>query len=254
MKIMNTQTITIGNAHGYVDLPKRSAQPKGVIIILPCFTCVGTLKGLLQVSEILTERGYATIRIDMTGIGLSPEEFSSQTILTHIEDAVQFAQYAEAHISSDIIFVGHGIGGLVGIFANDIHKVKGLITLSTGFHDNAYAFEQIALTDFSHPELAKIAINDNTVIVRKDFMSGVDERLIVEKLNTCSVPVLSVFFEEQLQDQIYDRTIAIFEQTRSNIETLVLNSVTHFMDSEIESYYVGNLIDIWSQNKLNALF
>ena len=95
---MNTQSITIGNRYGYSDMPENYINIKGVIIMVPCFTCEGTLNGLTKISEILNERGYATLRIDMSGVGRSTGEFSSQTIDSHVEDLVLFTQYIKENI------------------------------------------------------------------------------------------------------------------------------------------------------------
>lgn len=249
---MNTQSITIGNRYGYIDMPENYIQIKGVIIMIPCFTCEGTHNGLIRISELLNERGYATLRIDMSGVGRSTGEFSSQTIDSHVEDLVLFTQYVKENISEDIIFVGHDIGGLIGILANEISPVVGIITLSTSFSFDYYDFTGKNIDNFEHPDLFKININDNTTIVRKDYMGIIDENMIHGILDESRTPLISVFFEED--DQIsYEKSMEILKSTHSNIETILLSEVTRFMDTDIESYYVGNLIDIWAQNKLNTI-
>ena len=141
---------------------------------------------------------------------------------------------------------------MIGILANEISPIEGIITLSTSFNFDYYDFTGKNIDNFEHPELFKINVNDNTTIVRKDYMGIVDETLIHGILDHTRTPVMSVFFEED--DQIsYEKSMEILKSTHSNIETILLSQVTRFMDTDIESYYVGNLIDIWAQNKLNTI-
>ncbi len=249
---MNTQSITIGNLYAYIDRPENYVNIKGAIILIPCFSCEGTLNGLIRISEILNERGYASLRIDMSGVGRSTGEFSSQTIDTHVEDLILFTQYVKENISEDIIYVGHDIGGLIGILANEISPVQGIITLSTSFNFDSYDLSNKNIDDFNHPELFKINVNDNTTMVRKDYMGKIDENSIHKILDHTKTPIISVFFEED--DTVsYEKSMEILNSTHSNIETILLNRVTRFMDTDIESYYVGNLIDIWAQTKINRI-
>lgn len=250
---MRTSTIHLGEIKGYLDMPEGYSRVKGAIIMIPCFTCVGTLDGLIQISDILTERGYATLRIDMTGVGESSGDFSQLTIQDHIADAVRFTEYTALNISGDIILVGHGIGGVIGILANREMPVKGIITLSTPFDDNSYDFDRMDLSERRLDRLAEVFINDNNILVRKDFMGDIDQAAILSAIEACTTPILSVFFEEEDETVPYLKTMDLIRMIRSPIETLLLKRVTHFMDSPIESYYVGNLIDIWSQNKLNLI-
>ena len=250
---MTTRIINIGELKGYLDSPSQVARILGVIIMIPCFTCDGTLNGLKKISDILTERGYATLRIDMSGLGLSKGEFESQTIRNHIDDLVKFTDYAASNISSDIIFVGHGIGGVISIIASGSVPVKGIITLSTPFDDESYDFNRLNHENYENPNLARVLINDNDVIVRKDFMDGIDQMQILEALDRCKTPVLSIFFEEENETVPYDKTMQLIKSMQSPIETILLKKVTHFMDDDIDSYYIGNFIDIWAQNKLNII-
>jgi putative redox protein len=250
---MSTRTISIGELKGYIDSPDHYARIRGVIIMIPCFTCVGTLDGLKNISDILTDRGYATLRIDMSGVGLSKGDFSQQTIHNHVTDLIKFTDYAATEISSDIIYVGHGIGGVIGIIANETNPVKGIITLSTPLDNGSYDFRRLNLDNYESPTLAKVFINDNTIFVRKDYMDGLTETQIIEMIDHCMTPVLSIFFEEEDESVPYKKTMNLIKTMHSPIETLLLKKVTHFMDTDIESYYIGNLIDIWAQNKLNVI-
>ncbi len=250
---MTTRTITIGELKGYIDSTDQYARIRGVIIMIPCFTCVGTLDGLENISGILTERGYATIRIDMSGVGQSKGDFAQQTIRNHVDDLIKFTNYAVDNISRDIIYVGHGIGGVIGMIANETNPVKGIITLSTPLDNSSYDFHNLNLDNYESPTLAKVFINDNTILVRKDYMDGLDETQIIEIIDRCNTPILSIFFEEEDEAVPYKKTMDLIKSMHSPIETLLLKKVTHFMDTDIESYYIGNLIDIWAQNKLNAI-
>ncbi|MBN2259694.1 MAG: alpha/beta hydrolase [Clostridiales bacterium] len=249
---MHSKALKIKGLHGCIDTPENSTQIKGVIIIVPCFTCENTLQGLLKISEILTQRGYATVRIDMTGIGRSLGDFSNLTIEDHINDVVKFTAYVKENISDNIILVGHCIGGLINILANEILPVKGIITLSTPYNAHAYDFDRMNLDDSLDSRFSKININDHVIIIRKDYMGNFNQSILIDTLNKMNTPLLSVFFEDD-ETLSSEDSLDILKNTQSNIETISLSQVSHFMDSDIESYYIGNLIDIWAQNKLNMI-
>jgi len=235
-----------------MDLPDNNNPLKGVILLVPCFTCESTLAALQSMSHTLTQRGYATLRLSLSGSQAPDEDISSKTFNSHLDEVVTLTQYALEHISEDVIIVGHCLGGLISLFAEEQLQIKGIFTLGTSFDADNYDFGKRGLQEDEN-HIITLQINDHLVKIHRDYMENIHQSDILRRLNQLKCPMMAVFFDED-ETLDYSKSQKIIKSCEKAIETIVVNQITHLMDSENESYYLGNLIDVWAQTKLNKLY
>jgi esterase/lipase len=248
---MHSKPVPLNQIAATMDLPEQGSPLKGVILLVPCFTCESTLRALLSIAHTLTQRGYATLRLTLSGSEAAAEDISGESFKRHLEEVVSLADYARENISKDLIIVGHCLGGLISLFAEEQLQIKGLFTLGTSFDMNNYDFEKRGLEEDDH-HVITMKINEHLVRIHRDYMGDLDQEAILDRLNQLRCPLMTVFFEED-ETLDYSSSQQILKSTQKAVETILLNQITHLMDSENESYYIGNLIDMWAQTKLNQI-
>lgn len=97
-----------------------------------------------QISDRLTDAGYATLQFDFNGHGSSDGEFSEMTVFGEIEDAAAFLQYAYSFPwVTTISILGHSQGGVVGgilagLYPDRVHRLA-LLCPAASMVDDAWA-------------------------------------------------------------------------------------------------------------------
>lgn len=86
-----------------------------------------------EYSDALTAAGFATLRFDFNGHGLSDGRFGEMTVYSELEDAATFLQYAMTLADiTEISVLGHSQGGVIaGMLAGYYHdKISKLVMLT----------------------------------------------------------------------------------------------------------------------------
>lgn len=89
---------------------------KGLVVMFHGFTGHMNENGYLfkELSTILAEHGFSSLRFDFMGSGISDGRFSDMTFLTELSDARAILNYAKSlKINDKIIILGFSMGGAV---------------------------------------------------------------------------------------------------------------------------------------------
>ena len=107
---------------------KRTQSPCPLVMMLHGFG--GDMQAVpdswfQRLSDALTAAGYATLRFDFNGHGLSEGDFREMTVYNEIEDAAAFLRYALGRGDvTEVSVLGHSQGGVVaGMLAGYYHDV-----------------------------------------------------------------------------------------------------------------------------------
>ena len=116
-----------------LEMPKRQAEKCPIVIIIHGFTGHMEERHIVAVSELMNELGFATLRADMYGHGISDGEFRDHTLYKWLTNAMTLVDYArKLDFVTDIFLCGHSQGGLTVMLAAALERdrIKGLIPLS----------------------------------------------------------------------------------------------------------------------------
>lgn len=116
-------------------LERKTDKPGPLVLMLHGFGADMSLyPSLFQyLSDVLTEKGYTTLRFDFNGHGTSDGAFHQMTVWNEIEDAAVFLQYArQLEYVTDIYVLGHSQGGVVAGMLSGLYPemVKKLVLLA----------------------------------------------------------------------------------------------------------------------------
>ena len=118
---------------GYVlrGLLEEVESSKGLVVMFHGFTGHMNENGYLfkELSTLLKEHGYSSLRFDFMGSGISDGRFEEMTFLTELDDARAILKYAKSlKINDKLIILGFSMGGAVASlvakeFEDDLEKL-----------------------------------------------------------------------------------------------------------------------------------
>lgn len=118
--------------HAKLDLPKEK-EKMPVLIIFPGVTGHIEERHIIAAAETAVECGYAALRTELYGHGLSDGEFRKHTVLIWLNQAMRVIDYALGlPFCSEVWVSGHSQGGLTAFLAAGMmaDRVAGAIPLS----------------------------------------------------------------------------------------------------------------------------
>ncbi|RME74069.1 MAG: alpha/beta fold hydrolase, partial [Planctomycetota bacterium] len=115
-------------------------NPQKTVLYGNCFTCTKNYKGGVYFSRSLASRGWSTLRFDYRGLGESDGDFKETTFFQMADDIAFVYNYMEREGFPPKIYLGHSIGGTLGLYIT--HRLKSLAAMvllaSTGNLINLY--------------------------------------------------------------------------------------------------------------------
>lgn len=127
---------SVGTLRGNITLPDGAETPCPTVIVCHGLTGHQNEAQLLSIRDSLLEEGYAVVKFDFNGHGISDGAFSGMTLDNELEDLNRIYDYVASLPEVDskrIAVCGHSQGGLeAGVFAGDsgVEKVKCVILLA----------------------------------------------------------------------------------------------------------------------------
>ncbi len=119
--------------HAKLDFPLQEKDKYPLLIVLHGFTGHMEEEHILAAAGTAVEEGYASLRVELFGHGLSDGDFKDHTILLWMHQAMRVIEYARnLDFVSEILLTGHSQGGLTSVLAAGImsDRIKALIPLS----------------------------------------------------------------------------------------------------------------------------
>ena len=109
-----TAMIRFPGAHGCLlaaRLDRPQGRPRAYALFAHCFTCSKETLAAARISRALTERGFAVLRFDFTGLGGSEGEFANTNFSSNVEDLIAAARWLRETHEAPKIMIGHSLGG-----------------------------------------------------------------------------------------------------------------------------------------------
>ena len=240
-----------GNAlNTSIDLPV-GIKPKACIIFAHCFTCNSNLNAVRNISMSLTEKGFAVVRFDFTGLGRSEGEFADSHFVSNISDLEDVNHYITEHYEAPQLIIGHSLGGSAAIVATSmLDNIKAVATIgspSSPKHTARHFEEQANAVEADEVEVniagRPFNINQNFI----DNFKSVDVLDIVSKLKKPILIMHAPFDKVVSIENAHD----IYHKAFHPKSFVSLDEADHLLSKEKDSKYVGTLIASWAARYLD---
>lgn len=249
---MKNQRLKIKNRKGLqlntsIDMP-IDKKPIGCAIFAHCFTCNSNLNAVRNISLSLTQKGFAVVRFDFTGLGKSEGEFADSHFAANVSDLEDVNDYITEHFEAPILLVGHSLGGAAAIVAAaHLDNIKAVATIgapSSPKHTTQHFEPQVDADD--SPGKTTVEIGGRDFDINQNFVENFKSIDVPEILKNLKKPILILHAP-------YDKIVSIknaeelYTQAFHPKSFVSLDSADHLLSNAADSQYAGNVIGAWAQ-------
>jgi uncharacterized OsmC-like protein/pimeloyl-ACP methyl ester carboxylesterase len=244
LQIQNSKGYTL---NAFLELPANQ-KPKQYAIFGHCFTCSGSLSAVKNICRELTKHGFAVLRFDFTGLGLSEGTFTESHFTANVKDLLDVHQFMKDNYTAPSLLVGHSLGGAaVLVAASKLEDIKAVATIGAPSkvehvkrlftYDNA---------DFEKQHLVEVNIGGRPFRIDKVFVQDFDQTDLLKIVHRLKKPYLIL---HSPQDTIVGIKNAqeLYQEAFHPKSFISLDSADHLLMNPSDSTYVGSVIGSWAE-------
>lgn len=230
-------------------------KPRYYAIFAHCFTCGKDLRSARNLSLALTQRGFAVLRFDFTGLGQSEGDFEDTNFSSNTDDLKSAAAFMAEHYRSPGLLVGHSLGGTAVLkAASELESVKAIATIGAPFEPgHALNLIEEDLDAIKKEGSAKVNIGGRPFKIKSQFVEDLENRAIGKVLQGDGMRGKSLLVMHSPQDQIVavKNARSIYEGARHPKSFISLDGADHLLSDPDDSAYAGGVIAAWAARYLN---
>ena len=231
---------------GRMDLP-ADREPQAYALFAHCFTCNKNFKAVSHICRALTDRGFAVMRFDFTGLGESRGDFSDTNFSSNVQDLVAAADFMKENFESPEILIGHSLGGSAVLrAASEIASTRAVAIIGAPADPSHI---EHALKDsrekIEKEGQARISIEGRQFVIKKQFLDDLSKNRMDEAIRKMKKPLLIL---HSPVDEIVDveNAARIFKTAFHPKSFVSLDEADHLMTREEDSMYAGSVIAAWA--------
>ena len=236
---------------GILDLPVT--PPHAYALFAHCFTCSKNLNAATNISQALTEAGFAVLRFDFTGLGQSEGEFADSNFSSNVDDLVTAARFLESNYRAPALLLGHSLGGTAVLqAAHDIPSAVAVATVGSPA-DPAHVGHLLdsARETLRREGVANVNLGGRPFKMKQQFLDDIQKHPMPESLGTLRKAVM--ILHAPLDDIVeLDNASQLFAAARHPKSFVSLDKANHLLTREADSRYAGQVIATWATRYLPA--
>ncbi|MEM9103218.1 MAG: bifunctional alpha/beta hydrolase/OsmC family protein [Pseudomonadota bacterium] len=253
---MSRQKFTFKNAQdihlsGLIELPESA--PRGMALFAHCFTCGKDITSASRICRALTQKGFAVLRFDFTGLGNSDGDFSNTNFSTNVEDLMAAAQHLEAKYVAPSLLIGHSLGGAAVIAAASLlPSVKAVVTIGAPSHPG-HVIRQLesAVPDIEKAGEVEVSLAGRPFKIKKQFLEDVTHAKLTHHLETLNKALL--IFHSPIDTIVpIDEAAKIYQSANHPKSFITLDSADHLLSQKEDAEYVANTLSAWVARYLSV--
>lgn len=233
-----------------LELPNDT--PKAYAICCHCFTCSKDMLTTYRISKTMAEKGYATLRLDFTGLGGSEGEFSQTGFSSNIADVLAAINYLREHYQVPSLLIGHSLGG-TAILEAAIHtdEIKAVATIASPSQpDHVLHHFGPALTLLEQGIASSIEVAGEYYDIEPEFLDDLRSYDMQERLARLDKPAL-IFnvVNDALVDE--ENALELNEWIKADSKIITLDNSDHLLSKKQDANFVVEKIVQWFEQLPN---
>ncbi len=233
------------------ELAARLDRPAGPIrataVFAHCFTCSKDIAAAKRIAGELARQGFAVLRFDFTGLGMSGGEFANTDFSSNIEDLKHAAGWLRANLEAPAILIGHSLGGAAVLaVAADIPEVRAVATIGAPA-DADHVIKNFAadLDRIERDGEADVRLAGRPFRIRKQFLDDIRGQNLAERVAAMNKALMVL--HSPLDDVVgIENAAAIFTAARHPKSFVSLDRADHLLTEPADSTYVAGIIAAWA--------
>lgn len=232
-------------------LDSPSDPPRAFALFAHCFTCSKDIFAASRISAELVQRGFAVLRFDFTGLGMSDGEFANTNFSSNVADLVKAAEFLRGMNSAPTLLIGHSLGGAAVLAAaHEIDEVSAVVTLGAPaepvhvekqFGENVDAIR-------AQGEL-EVQLAGRPFKIKKQFLDDLESNTIQRRVETLRRALLVM---HSPVDKIVnvDNARQIYQAAKHPKSFISLDDADHLLGKRSDAEYAASVLAAWAQRYL----
>jgi putative redox protein len=228
-----------------LELP--SGKPRAFALFAHCFSCSKDVKAAREIARGLRAEGFAVLRFDFTGLGLSEGDFANTNFSSNIEDLLNAADFLRREFEAPSILIGHSLGGAAAIVAaSRIPEIKGVATIGAPA-EAAHVIHQFGekRTEIEENGLAEVSLAGRPFTIRKQFIDDLADERVLAAAASLKKPLL-VMHAPLDQTVGVDNATKIFIAAKHPKSFVSLDTADHLLSRTEDARYAANVLAAWA--------
>lgn len=237
---------------GKISFPANGIV-KHTAIFAHCFTCSKESIAAKKVSASLSDKGFAVLRFDFTGLGDSTGEFKKTNYSTNVSDIVAAAEYLTEKYSAPSMLIGHSFGGSAVLAASTkIDSIKAVVTIAAPSEPKhvEHLFSD-SIQKIKEKGEAEVYLTGRKFTINKKFLDDIESQKLQEILPKLGKALL-IFHAPEDELVNISHAQSIYNWAKHPKSFVSLSGANHMLTNAKDAIYVSNIIDSWSQRYLEA--
>ncbi len=228
-----------------LDYPE--GKPRAFALFAHCFTCSKDVLAAARIAGELTERGFAVLRFDFTGLGMSQGEFANTNFSSNVQDLLAAAAYLRETLMPVDILIGHSLGGTAVLAAaNDIPEAKAVATIGAP-SDAAHVTRsfEAQLDEIREKGEAAVTLAGRTFTIKHQFLEDVEGARLHDRIAAMKKALL--IFQAPADEVVgLENASAIFMAARHPKSFVALHGADHLLTKREDAAYVAEVLSAWA--------
>ena len=236
--IQSGETVT-----AWLDTPVNG-NPQAYAVFAYCFSGKQQ-KTIEHISMALTQNRIAVLRLDFTGTqSRGGQGIASSEILLAV------SKYLEKEGNAPSLLIGHSVAGAAAlVVAGELGSVKAVATIGAPAHEKY--LQSVLDEDMHDDEYAEVVYSStHDFKIDLDLLDALDEKRMEKTLKELKKALLVMHSPQDSLISI-DGAAEIYSAARHPKSFVTLDGMDHFLSSDADSLYVGNVIAAWVQRYLD---
>lgn len=216
-----------------------------------CFTCGKDIFAASRISAALVERGFAVLRFDFTGLGMSEGEFANTNFSSNVADLVKAADFLRDEYMAPTLLIGHSLGGAAVLAAaGEIDEVNAVVTIGSPaepvhvqkqFGDQVDAIRQAG-------EL-EVQLAGRPFRIQKQFLDDLEASTIADRVARLKRALLVM---HSPVDEIVnvDNARQLYQAAKHPKSFVSLDDADHLLRKREDAEYTAGVLAAWAQRYL----
>lgn len=232
-----------------LDMP--AGHPRAYALFAHCFTCGKDIRAAAKIADALTRSGYAVLRFDFTGLGMSEGEFANTNFTSNVADLIAAADYMRENFEPPNILIGHSLGGAAVIHAaRQIAEVRAVATIGAPFDvthvEQHFAHERDEILE--HGE-AEVKLAGRPFRIQRQFIADLEQQNMADQLANLKKALLVMHSPIDTMVGI-ENAGEIFTHAKHPKSYISLDNADHLLTRAKDAEYAANTIAAWATRYL----
>ena len=228
-----------------LDAP--DAAPRAYALFAHCFTCGKDIFAAARISAALVERGFAVLRFDFTGLGMSDGEFANTNFSSNVADLVKAADFLRENYAAPALLIGHSLGGAAVLAAaSAIDEVRAVATIgapSEPLHLQKQFADRIG--EIRAEGELEVQLGGRPFCIKKQFLDDLEASSIranVERLYRALLVMHSPV--DEIVD--IDNARQLYVAARHPKSFISLDDADHLLSKRRDAEYAASVLAAWA--------